>query len=157
SEPITAVTGFALILDFFGQPPGNLYLFPFPLVDNLLRNFGVKAVGVGIQPPLDGQELALKHASIALTSVETWRPALAFVTVRELGTAWTYHWTGANNWVTGNVWGKLTFFDDPALLAEPLTANCSSNKIELALEATLPDWIITARNESDICVPLAAV
>lgn len=157
SEPITAVTGFALILDFFGQPPGNLYLFPFPLVDNLLRNFGVKAVGVGIQPPLDGQELALKHASIALTSVETWRPTVAFITVRELGTAWTFHWTGADNWVTGNVWGKLTFFDDPALLAEPLTADCSSNKIELALEATLPDWIITARNESDICVPLAAV
>ena len=157
SEPVTAATGFALILDFFGQPPGNLYLFPFPLVDSLLRNFGVKALGVGIQPPLDGQELALKHASIALTSVETWKPSLAFITVRELGTAWMFHWTGADNWVTGNVWGKLTFFDDPTLQVPPLADNCSSNKIELALSATLPDWVITARNESDICVPLAAV
>ena len=83
-------------------------------MDSLLRNFGVKAVGVGIQPPLDGQELSLQYASIALTSVETWRPSLAFITVRELGTAWTFHWTGEENWVTGNVWGRLTFFDDPA-------------------------------------------
>ena len=149
SEPVTAATGFALILDFFGQPPGNLYLFPFPLVDSLLRNFGVKALGVGIQPPLDGQELALKHASIALTSVETWKPSLAFITVRELGTAWMFHWAGADNWVTGNVWGKLTFFDDPALNVPALDDVCTSNKIELAVRATLPDWIIDARNESD--------
>ena len=157
SEPVTAATGFALILEFFGQPPSNLYLFPFPLVDSLLRNFGVKAVGVGIQPPLDEQELSLQYASIALTSVETWRPSLAFITVRELGTAWTFHWTGEENWVTGNVWGKLTFFDDPALEVEPLDDECSSNKIELAVNATLPDWVIEARNESDICVPLGAV
>lgn len=157
SEPITASTGFGLILEFFGQPPANLYLFPFPLVDSLLRNFGVKAVGVGIQPPLDEQDLALKHASIALTSVETWRPSLAFITVRELGTAWMFHWAGEDNWVTGNVWGKLTFFDDPLLDVLPLDDNCSSNKIELAVNATLPEWIITARNESDICVPLGAV
>lgn len=157
SEPVTAATGFALILDFFGQPVSNLYLFPFPLVDSLLRNFGVKAVGVGIQPPLDGQELALQHASIALTSVETWKPTLAFITVRELGTAWMFHWTGENHWVTGNVWGRLTFFDDPQLDVAPLDDGCSSNKIELAVTATLPDWIIGARNESDICVPLGAV
>lgn len=159
SEPVTAATGFALILDFFGQPPANLYLFPFPLVDSLLRNFGVKAVGVGIQPPLDGQTLALKHASIALTSSETWKPSVAFITVRELGTAWTYHWAeqGGNDWVTGNVWGKLTFFDDPTLEVEPLGDGCSSNKIELEVIATLPDWQIQARNESDICVPLGAV
>ena len=157
SEPVTAATGFALILDYFGQPPANLYLFPFPLVDSLLRNFGVKAVGVGIQPPLDGQSLRLMHASIALTSVETWKPSLAFITVHELGTAWTFHWTGPNNWVTGNVWGRLTFFDDPTLEVEPLSEGCSSNKIELAVNATLPDWLIQARNESDICVPLGAV
>ena len=93
SEPITATTGFGLILDFFGQPPKNLYLFPFPLVDSLLRNFGVKAIGVGIQPPIDGQELSLQYASIALTSVETWSPSLAFITVRELGTSWMFHWS----------------------------------------------------------------
>ncbi|HKR11614.1 MAG TPA: LysM peptidoglycan-binding domain-containing protein [Pyrinomonadaceae bacterium] len=157
SEPITATTGFALILDYFGQPPGNLPLFPFPLADSLLRNFGVKAVGVGIQPPLDGQSLTLMHASIALTSVETWQPSLAFITVRELGTAWTFHWTGPDNWVTGNVWGRLTFFEDSFLDVEPLTDGCLTNKIELAVNATLPDWVIQARNESDICVPLGAV
>jgi len=157
TEPVTAKTGFALILDFFGQPATNLNLFPFPLANQLLSNFGVKAVGVVIQPPIDGQDLALKEASIALTSVETWKPSLAFVTVRELGTAWTFHWETDHNWVTGNVWGKLTFFDDPTLQVAPLTDNCTSNKIELEISATLPDWIITARNESDICVPLGEV
>lgn len=157
TEPVTATTGFALILDFFGQPVTNLNLFPFPLANNLLSNFGVKAVGVTIQPPIDEQELELKEASIALTSVETWKPSLAFVTVRELGTAWTFHWETDHSWVTGNVWGKLTFFDDPTLQVAALSDGCTSNKIELAVSATLPDWIITARNESDICVPLGAV
>ena len=41
--------------------------------------------------------------------------------------------------------------------AEPLDDECSSNKIELAVNATLPDWVIEARNENDICVPLGAV
>src|SRR5262249_39524609 len=41
AEPVTAKTGFALILDFFGQPVTNLNLFPFPLANNLLSNFGV--------------------------------------------------------------------------------------------------------------------
>ena len=157
SEPITATTGFGLILNFFGQPPRNLYLFPFPLVDSLLRNFGVKSVGVGITPPLDGQELALQYASISLSSVETWRPSLAFVTVRELGTGWMFHWNDKYDFITGNVWGNLTFFDDPALEVEALAEGCSSNKIELAVTATLPHWIITGRSESDICVPLGAV
>ncbi|MFL6244800.1 MAG: LysM peptidoglycan-binding domain-containing protein [Thermoanaerobaculia bacterium] len=155
AEPITATTGFALILDFFGT--SDLDLFPFPIADSLLSNFGVKAVEVGVQPPLGDQELSLQYASIALTSTETWQPSLAFITVRELGTAWMFHWDDVDDWVTGNVWGLLTFFDDPTLDVASLDDTCSSNRIELALSATLPDWVITARSESDICVPLGAV
>src|SRR5689334_1447140 len=158
-EPITATTGFNLILNFFGQPATNLYLFPFPLVDSLLRDFGVQSVGVGIQPPLDGRSLSLQNASISLVSVETWNPSVAFITVNELGTAWMYHWEPdpENDYVTGNVWGKLTFFDDPTLQIEALDDVCSSNKIVLILTASIPDWVIQARNEGDICVPLGAV
>src|SRR5262249_39191860 len=120
-------------------------------------NFGVKMVGVGIQPPLDGRSLSLKFAEIMLTSVETWKPAVAFITVSDLRTAWMFHWYGENEWVTGNVAGTLTFFDGPSLEIEPLDYHCSSNKIELILTATLPDWVITAQNEGEICVPLNAV
>lgn len=155
--PITAVTGFGLVLDFFGQPVSNLDLFSFPLSDSALRDFGLKAVEVGIRPPLGGRELALDYASMAFKSAETWKPSLAFITVRELGTGWTYHWSGADSWVTGNVWGRLTFFDDPSLDIAPLADGCTSNRIELAVLATIPDFTIQARNESDICVPIGAV
>ena len=154
---ISVVTGFALVLDFFGQPPSSLDLFTFPIADNLLRNFGLKAVEVGIQPPLDGRDLTLKYASMAFKSAETWQPSLAFVTVRELGTGWTYHWSGADSLVTGNAFGRLTFFDDPTLNVDALGDDCVSNKIELAVLATIPEFYIEARNESVICVPVGAV
>ena len=158
-EPITATTGFAIILDFFGQPVSNLDLFPFPIADSLLRNFGIKSVGVGIQPPLNGQKLSLKNASISLNSTEGWKPSVAFISITDLGTAWTYHWEEGtdNDYVTGSVWGKLIFFDDPTLEIQPLNENCKSNRIELGITARLPNWEIKAQNEGDICVPLGAV
>jgi len=155
--PLTVATGFALVLDFFGQPPSSLDLFSFPLLDSALRNFGLKAVEVGVQPPLDGRSLDIKYASMAFKSIETWHPTLAFITVRELGTGWTYHWVGGESYVTGNVWGRLIFFDDPALDVPSLDDACTSNKIELAVLATIPDFTIQARNESPICVPIGAV
>lgn len=157
-DPVISVaTGFALVLDFFDQPPSSLDLFTFPIANDLLRNFGLKAVEVGIQPPLDGRDLELVQASMVFKSAETWQPSLAFVTVRELGTGWTYHWDGNNSWVSGNAFGRLTFFDDPALDVEPLGDDCGSNKIELAVLATIPDFYIEASNESVICVPIGAV
>jgi hypothetical protein len=159
TPPITASSGLDLVLEFFGQPPTSADLFSFPLADTLFRQFGLSGVEIGIQPPLGGCALGLLYASMQFESTEDWHPTLAFITVKQIGTGWTYHWYGGDDgqFVTGNVWGRIVFFDDPTLEVTPLDDQCSSNKIEILVTATIPDFKITGSTESEICVPVGAV
>lgn len=157
--PVTAQSGFDLVLEYFGQPSSSLDLFSFPLARTLFTKFGLASVELGIQPPLNGRRLALLYASIAFESTEDWSPTLAFITVKKIGTGWTYHWydDGKTEFVTGNVWGHIIFFDDPTLDAAPLIAGGASNKIEILVNATIPDFQITGETVAEISVPIGAV
>jgi hypothetical protein len=140
SPVVTLPGGLAAIMEFFGQTDAQL--FSFPLADSVLDKFGLQGVELGIQPPLNGDPLALRHATLAFTSSESWQPTVAFVKVRQLGTSWTYRWY-LDEYVTGNVWGKLVFFDSatvPGYVGDAV-------KVELTINADLPDFIVTGAAE----------
>jgi hypothetical protein len=146
----TATLGNSLnfILEVFGVPIDQGGLFSFPLADTLLNKFHFSGVELGVRPPLNGQTLGLIYASVQLTSVESWTPSIPFVKLTQLGTSWTYHWYESGNFVTGNVWGRLTFFED---------AEHPENEIKLLVSATIPDFIVTGSTEETITVPLGRV
>lgn len=151
STPLTITKGVGVLLNFFGLPVTEGYLFTFPFADSVLNSFGLTSVEVGVQPPMNGKSLDIVYATLQFKATDTglaWIPSVPFVKVTGLGTGWIYFWYPNANFVTGNIWGELTFFEDKA---NP------SNSIVLVLNAIIPRYIFTATNKGDINVPLGSI
>ncbi|MFA5262587.1 MAG: LysM peptidoglycan-binding domain-containing protein, partial [Opitutaceae bacterium] len=143
---LTLEDGIRGVLAFFGSD--NVGLFSFPESLSVLKEFGIGGVEAGIVPPLGGRSLGMKYASIQLRSKnkeqqQSWNPSIPFVKIREFGTGWVFHWYGSETFVTGNVWGKLRFFEGSRI------------PVNITVAASIPDFDIEGRTDGDIEIPLA--
>ncbi|HWX43807.1 MAG TPA: hypothetical protein VNY52_00625 [Solirubrobacteraceae bacterium] len=141
-KPVRLTDVMALVLAFFGASDSDV--FSFPLV-SIFDKFGLSAVEIGVTPPApNGGSLGLSYALVAFESTEEWNPPIPFVHVRRIGTSWIYNF-GPGGVLTGDIWGELRLYDGGTRKEDP---------VDLLLDATIPDFEITASTEDPIQIPL---
>ncbi|SCL44892.1 hypothetical protein GA0070606_0503 [Micromonospora citrea] len=146
TKPLTVRAGLDLVLAFFDLPATDLDLVSLPLARELLAGIGVARAELGLQR--DGRSLRLRHVGMALESLDdkhVWHPSVAFITLSKLGVSWMYHRYDDDSLLTGNVWGRFTFFED------------SSHRVDMQVTVALPSLFLTAETLDEIEVPLDSV
>ncbi|HEY3598073.1 MAG TPA: hypothetical protein VGL08_11260, partial [Paraburkholderia sp.] len=109
SQPLTG--GIGQIISMFGgnDAAGFDSLLSRPTGFELLDNFYISEIEVGIDPALDGGLPSADYLAITLQSRRPWNPPVPFIQVKGAGLRWVITWDGAYPVITGSVWGTVAF------------------------------------------------
>ena len=139
--------GLATISAFFGgEENADLLVLP-PGID-LLKNFYISAIELGIDPGLPNSFPSLVYSTITITSDEPWNSPIPFITLRKIGTQWMFRWprgAGDSLIVTGSVFGTFTF---GAKKDQPLSG------WDLDAVAYLPQFDIWVSSNDPLTIPI---